>query len=338
MAIKTFVSGQADVNVTSVMFRYEDDMVVVNSLQSNQICNATASWATSLSTGRNIVGGHAMPSLLNAFRSVFGTVSLITLNVANAAPLDDEKKKRLANVMNRVLKSLADNLDALPRDTVGDIPGLSVESCEGMCWGVRVSNYVDNQLRVDLFVDAQGGSNEEYSFAPDVIARASDAFRPVANAKAIVETDSEVWAELTTEQLDALIKTLNEAKTIRAKKNMLGKRDGRSSKEAFFKRVNQKLASYAGTRPSTEEKKELVRLIHEAQELGADLIYDGGVVCRIALAKRGDASTYFFQVRKAEGRKTLVSGAKVPSNLEIRRKTLDRKVPYGTIGPSAHPA
>ncbi len=128
-----------------------------------------------------------------------------------------------------------------------------------------------------------------------------------------------------------LISELKAAKGVEAKR-LLGKRDGRSSDEAFLRRVNDQLRKYAGERPSTDVKLDLVALIHEAQERGG-LLYLGGEACRVTCRKRADATTFSFSFRSIETGKQIKGGATVPEDLEIlpekTEKPLDRTRGHG---------
>ncbi|TWU59587.1 hypothetical protein V7x_54970 [Crateriforma conspicua] len=89
---------------------------------------------------------------------------------------------------------------------------------------------------------------------------------------------------------------LKESNPKRASKNLLGKRDGHSSDQAFINRVNDQFRKYAGTRPPTEVKLEIVDLVREAEARGFTLLFEDQPVT-ITASKRGDAETYRINIR-----------------------------------------
>jgi len=102
-------------------------------------------------------------------------------------------------------------------------------------------------------------------------------------------------------------------------RSLLGKHDGRKDDKVFFRRVNEQIRKYAGKRLDTKVKLKLVSLFQDAQERGGYL-YLGDIACTISCRKRGDASTFFFDIRKAGTRKVLAAGAMLPKELSVLEK------------------
>ncbi|MEZ6137021.1 MAG: hypothetical protein R3C53_19170 [Pirellulaceae bacterium] len=124
------------------------------------------------------------------------------------------------------------------------------------------------------------------------------------------------WADaLSAGQLERLQLVLDDAKQLQAQARAgVSKQSG---KDAFVADVNARIDECAGRRLRTQEKLDLVSLIHEAQELGATLYFQG-VPCSISTRRRSDASTYVVRLQEIGANKQLRDNATIPENLVLK--------------------
>ena len=134
---------------------------------------------------------------------------------------------------------------------------------------------------------------------------------------AAVDVSPDEWAHLTPEQLSKVSSSIAAAVPKRARVDLLNLDP---EAELSIDQVNQLLINCTGQSMSNHAKDQIVSLIHEQQNSGATLSFNG-TVCGISTVKRSDASTKRFTVQLTHGnRKRLVARAALPSGLKLTPK------------------